>query len=144
MRIFLLGIIMSFCAVWAQQPDFSNSMLYKADINAQEAYERQQKGAILIDVRTKREFKFSHPKDAINIPVFYEQFGQRVFNENFVEQVDYALKGDLDQEVILICRTGSRTKFASNLLAHEGFSSVYNIQQGFVFDWTKQNLPVSK
>lgn len=124
--------------------DLSSASLYKADINSQTAYEMQQKGAILIDVRTSREFEFSRPKDAINIPVFYEKAGQRVFNQDFVEQIDYALKGNHDKEVILICRSGSRTKFASNLLANEGFTNVYNIQQGFTYDWAKNNLPVEK
>jgi rhodanese-related sulfurtransferase len=142
-KLFVL-IFLTFSALFAQQPNFGNAMLYKEDINSQQAYEKQQNGAILIDVRTKREFEFLHPKDALNIPVFYEKFGQRVFNENFIEQVRYALNGNLDKEVILICRTGSRTKFASNLLANEGFSNVFNIQQGFIFDWNKQNLPVNR
>jgi rhodanese-related sulfurtransferase len=135
----LLTIISLFAEV-----DLSNASLYKADINSQTAYEMQQKGAILIDVRTPREFEFSRPKDAINIPVFFEKSGQRVFNQDFVEQIDYALKGNHDKEVILICRSGSRTKFASNLLANEGFSNVYNIQQGFTYDWAKTNLPTEK
>lgn len=126
------------------QPDLSTSTLYKADIDSQTAYTMQQKGVILVDVRTKREFNHAHPKGSINIPVFFEQFGQRVFNKNFVEQVDYALKGDVDKKVILICRSGSRTKFASNLLAYEGFSNVYNIKQGFAYDWSKTNLPIEK
>lgn len=144
MKKILLGLIFALPLLFANQPDFSTAALYKSDITAQEAYKKQQNGALLIDVRTKREFNFSHPKDAINIPVFYEQFGRRVFNENFIEQIDYALKGDLNKEVILICRTGSRTKFASNLLAHEGFSNVFNVQQGFIFDWLKENLPINK
>ncbi len=126
------------------QVDLTKASLYKADINSQTAYEMQQKGALLIDVRTQREFEFSRPKGAINIPVFNEKFGQRVFNQDFIEQIDYAVKGNHDKEIILICRSGSRTKFAANLLANDGFSNVYNIQQGFAYDWSKTNLPVEK
>ncbi|MFA7083956.1 MAG: rhodanese-like domain-containing protein [Arcobacteraceae bacterium] len=137
--IFLVLVVSAF-----SQVDFSKANLYKADINSQTAFLMQQKGAILIDVRTKEEFKFSRPKGAINIPVFNEKFGQRVFNENFVEQIDYALKGNHDKEVILICRSGSRTKLAANLLANDGFSNVYNIKEGFTYDWIKTDLPVEK
>lgn len=143
MKKIVVALLVTFSCLLAEV-DLSNASLYKADINSQTAYEMQQKGAILIDVRTPREFEFSRPKDAINIPVFFEKSGQRVFNQDFVEQIDYALKGNHDKEMILICRSGSRTKFASNLLANEGFSNVYNIKQGFTYDWAKTNLPVEK
>jgi rhodanese-related sulfurtransferase len=143
MKKTVVAFLVTLSSLFAQL-DLSNASLYKADIDSKTAYEMQQKGALIIDVRTQREFAHSCPKDAINIPVFYEKSGQRVFNQDFVEQVDYALKGNHDKEVILICRSGSRTKFASNLLANEGFSNVYNIQQGFTYDWAKTELPVEK
>lgn len=124
--------------------DFQNDRLYKADIDSITAYNMQQKGTILVDVRTKREFNFSHPKNAINIPIFYEQFGQRVLNKSFLDQVDYLVDGDNDKKIILICRSGSRTKFASNILANEGYSNVYNIKNGFAYDWIKTDLPIVK
>lgn len=143
MKKTVIAFILAMTSLFAE-PDLSNASLYKADITSQTAYEMQQKGALIIDVRTQREFEFSRPKGAINIPVFYEKSGQRVYNTDFIEQVDYALKGNHDKEVILICRSGSRTKFASNLLANEGFSNVYNVKQGFTYDWAKTNLPVEK
>lgn len=142
MKKILLTLCLLFTALFSQE-NFNNA-LYKADINSKAAYELQQKGALLIDVRTKREFEFLHAKDSINIPVFFEQTGQRVFNQNFVEQIDYAVKGNHDKEIILICRSGSRTKFAANLLANEGFTNVYNITMGFAYDWSKTDLPVEK
>jgi len=126
------------------QVDFQKAMLYKADINSKTAYEMQKKGSLIIDVRTKREFQTLRAKDSINIPVFYEQKGKRVFNKNFTQEVYAALNGDLNKEAILICRSGSRTKLASNLLSFQGFKNVYNIKNGFAYDWTKVKLPVEK
>ncbi|MGB6328384.1 MAG: rhodanese-like domain-containing protein [Halarcobacter sp.] len=126
------------------QVDFQKAMLYKADINSKTAYEMQKKGSLIIDVRTKREFQTLRAKDSINIPVFYEQKGKRVFNKNFAQEVYAALNGDLNKEAILICRSGSRTKLASNLLSFQGFKNVYNIKNGFAYDWTKVKLPVEK
>lgn len=139
----ILSILLFTTTLFAQeQIDFQNAMLYKADINSTTAYKMQQEGVVIIDVRTKREFNESRAKDSINIPVFFEQNRQRVFNRNFLDQVYLTLKKDLTKKVILICRSGSRTKLASNLLAYQGFTNVYNIKTGFQYDWIKINLPI--
>lgn len=123
---------------------FSQDTEYKADITAREAYEMQKRGVILIDVRTKKEYDFMRPVNAILIESYFEIEGQRVFNENFVSQVEDLVKMDLSKEIILICRSGSRTKEVANLLAKNGFSNVYNVKNGFVYDWVKANLPTQK
>lgn len=137
--VFLLLISSLFAEI-----NFQTAMLYKSDINSFSAYEMQKKGTILIDVRTKKEFIENRAKNSINIPIFYEQKGKRVFNKNFANEVYTLLKGNLKKEVILICRSGSRTKLASNLLAYQGFKNVYNIKNGFQYDWIKTNLPTEK
>lgn len=139
----ILSFLLFTSALFAEV-DFQNAMLYKGDIDSKQAYNMQQKGSLLIDVRTKREFINLRAKDSINIPVFYEQNGQRVFNRNFAQEIYDAVKQDLNKEIILICRSGSRTKLASNLLAYQGFKNVYNIKEGFAYDWKKVNLPTEK
>ncbi len=124
--------------------DLTKAMLYKADIDSKTAYKMQQEGVLLVDVRTKREFKFLRAKNSLNIPIFFEKYGQRVLNKNFLNQIDYALGSDSDKAVILICRSGSRTKFASNILAQNGFTNVYNIKKGFSYDWKKVGLPTER
>ena len=126
------------------QVDFLNAKLYKDDINSTQAYKRQQENALIIDVRTKREFQTLRAKSSINIPVFFEKKGQRVFNQSFLQDIYLNVNKNLNKEIILICRSGSRTKLAANLLAHNGFSNVYNIKDGFSYDWIKVNLPVEK
>lgn len=128
----------------AKDVDFYNSMFYQGDINSHKAYEMQQKGALLIDVRTKREFNEHRAKDSVNIPIFYEQKGKRVFNKEFLTHIYLEAKKDVKKQIILICRSGSRTKLASNLLAYNGFSNVYNVKRGFAYDWSKTNLPTEK
>jgi rhodanese-related sulfurtransferase len=116
-------------------------MLYMADIDSVKAFEMQQEGVTLVDVRTIREYDAMHPKGAVNIPVYNEENGKRVFNEAFVYEIEKLLQNH-DKPVILICRTGSRTKEAANILAKEGFEEVYNITNGFANDWVKVQLPV--
>jgi len=124
--------------------DFQNAMIYKADINSKTAYDMQKSGTLIIDVRTKREFQTLRAKNSINIPVFYEKNGKREFNRNFPKEIYATLQEDINKNVILICRSGSRTKLASNLLAYQGFKNVYNIKNGFQYDWIKVNLPTEK
>ena len=140
----LIFSILIFTTALFAQVDFQNAMLYKADIDSKTAYEMQQKGTLLIDVRTKEEFNHLRAEKAINIPVFYAEKGTRVFNKNFAQEVYNTVNGDLNKKVILICRSGSRTKLASNFLAYQGFKNVYNIKNGFAYDWTKVNLPTEK
>lgn len=132
------------CTTLFAEIDFQRAMIYKADINSKTAYEMQQNGVQIIDVRTKREYKDLHPKDSINIPIFNEKNGQRVFNKNFVNEIHQILKENMDKKVILICRSGSRTKLASNFLAYQGFKNVYNVTNGFQYDWIRVNLPTEK
>jgi len=126
------------------QVNFNNAKLYKDDIDSKTAYKMQQDGTLLIDVRTKREFNTSRAKGSINIPIFYEKAGRRDINRNFLVEIAKTLKGDRTKKVILICRSGSRTKFASNILAYNKFKNVYNIKNGFIYDWIKTDLPVTK
>lgn len=140
----LIFTFLLFTSALFAEIDFQNAMLYKADINSSSAYKMQEKGSLLIDVRTKGEFQTLRAKDSINIPVFYAQNGQRVFNKNFAQEIYNASNGDLNKKIILICRSGSRTKLASNFLAYQGFKNIYNIKNGFAYDWQKVNLPTEK
>lgn len=138
----ILLLFFSTLFVNANEVDFYNSNFYKADITAKSAYDMQQKGAILIDIRTKKEFIESKAKNSINIPIFYDNKGQRIFNKEFINQIYSHANNDLNKKIILICRSGSRTKLASNILAYNGFTNIYNVKNGFTFDWIKQKLPI--
>ncbi len=145
MKKILLIITLLSAVVFANPKiNYRTANLYKADISSTTAYEMQKNGVILIDIRTKNEFKTLRAKDSINIPIFKEENKQRVFNKQFLQEIYSALKSDVNKKVILICRSGSRTKLASNLLASEGFTNVYNVTNGFQYDWLKVKLPTEK
>ena len=142
--VFSIFLILFTSTLLSNEINFQTAKLYKDDISAQQAYKMQQNGALLIDVRTKREFNTLRAKDSYNIPIFYEKNKQRVFNKNFLKEIYLYAKKDINKEIILICRSGSRTKLASNLLAYQGFKNIYNVKYGFDFDWIKQKLPTTK
>lgn len=131
--LFLLMIAISLYAYNSYDyKEWEQKKLYKADITPLEAFEMKTKGVLLIDVRTKREYEFSHVPGALWIPVYFEKYGRKIYNEDFIDQVKYALDGDLNKPVMLICRTASRTKFAANILTDNGFTQVYNVLYGFL------------
>jgi rhodanese-related sulfurtransferase len=139
----LLLIVLSITSLIAEV-DLSTAMLYKADITATQAYNMQQNGTLLIDTRTIREYRNLHAKGSINIPVFKEKNSKRVFNKNFVKKINSILNDNTNSKIILICRSGARTKLASNILAYNKFTNVYNVKSGFAYDWLKAKLPVEK
>ena len=142
-KLIFLAILFSTLVANAQV-DFRTAKLYKEDITSKTAYKMQQEGVILIDIRTKQEFNEIRAKDSVNIPIFYAKKGKRVFNKDFINQINNKLKTNLNKKAILICRSGSRTKLASNLLASNGFTNIYNVTNGLHYDWLKVNLPTTK
>ena len=93
--------------------------------------------SILIDVRSNMEFLFvGHPKGAISIPWIDEP--DWVINPHFVTDVRKVLLGGVScstdvgcAPIILICRSGKRSLEAGALLIENGFSSVFNVSDGF-------------
>ncbi len=77
--------------------------------------------AILIDVRTKEEFKEKHADQAVNIPV---QLMERYYK--------YLPK---DKEIIVYCRTGSRSHMAAQFLEKQG-KKVYDVKTQE--DWDRE------
>ena len=106
-------------------------------ISSKRAYEiQQQPGSLMVDVRSHMEFLFiGHPVGAINIPWIDEPDWE--INPNFVREIRQLLLGGLSREnhsnvpIVLICRSGKRSKEAGDLLISAGFNTVYNIDEGF-------------
>ncbi len=108
-------------------------------ISCQEAYDLTQKDprALLVDVRSSMEYLFvGHPKGAINVPWIDEP--DWVVNPEFAKDIRKLLLGGKIEHgeihsapVILICRSGKRSVEAGELLLKEGFTSVYNVDEGF-------------
>ncbi len=74
----------------------------------------------LIDVRTPREYQSSHIKGAKNID-FYAGSFKTEFN-----------KLNKNKPVYIYCRTGSRSRHASNKLFDMGFKEIYDLKGGIV------------
>ncbi|MBT8394050.1 MAG: rhodanese-like domain-containing protein [Bacteroidia bacterium] len=74
----------------------------------------------LVDIRTPREYQSSHIKGAKNINFYSGSFASQ-FN-----------KLDKNKPVYIYCRTGSRSRHASNKLYDMGFKEIYDLKGGIV------------
>ncbi|WP_202244687.1 rhodanese-like domain-containing protein [Fulvivirga sediminis] len=72
--------------------------------------------AILLDVRTEKEFKLEALKGALNIPS---------------TQLDELKKLDKSKSYFIHCRMGGRSAMVSMIMAQEGFSHIYNLNEEF-------------
>lgn len=129
-------------------------------ITARQAWEicQQDPRALLIDIRSSMEYLFvGHPEGAVHVPWIDEP--DWVVNPHFVTDVRKLMLGGVIEgdhssaPVILICRSGKRSKEAGQVLVEAGIPNVYNIDEGFEGDldehhhrstlggWRYHNLP---
>ena len=84
---------------------------------------------LILDVRTPREYKQGHLKNAALIPV-------QVLEQNLDKLSNYK-EGD----ILIYCATGNRSTVASKILIDNGFSGIINLRHGIV-DWYKRKYPI--
>ena len=97
-------------------------------------YLKTQPNCVLLDVRTNDEWEQVGKPDGeiIGLKTYFLslQFGEeRIFNKNFVQEFKN-LKITQDKEILTICRSGSRSQFAAELLVKENYTCS-NISDGF-------------
>lgn len=86
----------------------------------------KEKNYILLDVRTAEEYEENHIPDAVNIP-----------NETIGTEEIPKLP-DKDQLILVYCRSGNRSKQASQKLADLGYTNV--VEFGGINDWPGQTV----
>jgi rhodanese-related sulfurtransferase len=66
--------------------------------------------------------------------VEWQSFPSGAPNPGFVDQASQALGADKAQAVLLICRSGARSRAAAIALAKAGFEKAFNVAGGFEGD----------
>ena len=82
----------------------------------------KEENYIILDVRTAEEFAEKHISNAINIP------NETIGNEEIEELPDK------NQLILVYCRSGNRSKQASEKLVALGYTNIYEF--GGINDWT--------
>ena len=101
------------------------------EVTVEAAFDLQNQGAVLIDVREPDEVAAGSPVDAERIV--------RGFLELEIENK----VPDLDRKVLVMCAGGTRSLFAAGDLQALGYRDVASVAGGFN-GWKNRNLPVAK
>jgi rhodanese-related sulfurtransferase len=136
-----------------------SSLNYAGDVTAAEAWDRLKSDpkAQLLDVRTMAEWNFVGVPDLSSIGrdvhcVEWQSFPTGAMNPDFVEDASQVLE-DRQSEVMVICRSGARSRAAAIALTQAGFTRAFNVAGGFegntdgeghrgnVDGWKANNLP---
>jgi len=117
-----------------------SSLDYAGEVSAAEAWQRLKTDpkAQLLDVRTMAEWNFVGLPDLSSLGrrthcIEWQQFPGGARNPDFVTEAAKALTAK-DAPVMLLCRSGSRSRAAAIALTQAGFSQAFNIGDGFEGD----------
>lgn len=96
---------------------------------------KRDPGAVLVDVRTVAEWQFVGMPDLgeLGKQVLFQSwqvYPDMGVDEGFVDKVQAAGVRP-DQPVLLMCRSGQRSRSAGLALAAAGFTRAYNVRDGF-------------
>jgi len=92
---------------------------------------------ILLDVREENEFQMLHIKNSIFAP---RGILEQACEWNFDVTLPVLVKAR-DKEVVVICRSGSRSLFAANTLQQLGFNDVLSLKTG-IRGWNDYDQPL--
>lgn len=81
---------------------------------------KNNENILLIDIRNEDEFEEANIETSINIPL-----------QDLLYNID-ELQEHNGKDIVIYCRSGHRSITACNLLAMEGFSNLYNLEDGII------------
>lgn len=94
----------------------------------------------VIDIRTEGEWKETGIVGGSRPMTFFDEKG-RVDAPAWLEKLKAVARPD--EPVVVICRTGNRTRVVAQFLDQQGgYKKVYNVKNGIV-GWLKDNRPVT-
>jgi rhodanese-related sulfurtransferase len=97
------------------------------EINAEQAYQKYQAGAFVLDVRTQAEWNEYHAPNTTLIPL--DQLQARM-NEL-----------PRDKEIVVVCRSGNRSQQGRDILLSGGFTQVTSMVGGLK-EWSTLGYPI--
>ncbi|MBQ2882798.1 MAG: rhodanese-like domain-containing protein [Alphaproteobacteria bacterium] len=115
----LVSIIMIMGLTGCEKKDMSYTQISMEEAVAMMATEENY---IILDVRTTEEFAEKHIPNAVNIP------NETIGSEELAELPDK------NQLILVYCRSGNRSKQASEKLAALGYTNIYEF--GGINNWT--------
>ena len=121
LSVFLAAILLAGCSAPKETASYRQVSMDEAITMMEE-----ESGYIILDVRTPEEFADKHIPGAINIP-----------NET-IGTAEIPELPDKDQLILVYCRSGNRSKQASQKLADMGYTNV--VEFGGINSWPSETV----
>ena len=121
LSVFLAGILLVGCSVPKETASYRQISMDEALTMMEE-----ESGYIILDVRTPEEFADKHIPGAVNIP------NETIAAEE-IPELPYK-----DQLILVYCRSGNRSKQASEKLAALGYTNV--VEFGGINSWPGETV----
>jgi rhodanese-related sulfurtransferase len=99
------------------------------EVTPEEARAKQKAGAVVVDVREPSEWNAGTIPGAVLIPL-----GRLAAQ---------AQELDASREIITVCRSGSRSKSAAQILQRAGFAHVESMAGGMM-SWQQRQFPIKR
>ena len=121
LSVFLAAILLAGCSAPKETASYRQISMDEAITMMEE-----ESGYIILDVRTPEEFADKHIPGAVNIP------NETIATEEIPELPDK------DQLILVYCRSGNRSKQASEKLADMGYTNV--VEFGGINSWPGETV----
>ena len=108
----------------------SSTAAYKEITAAQTTHLMNRENGLVVDIRSKDEFRKGHITDSVHIlpsDIKAGKFG--------------SLENRKSDPIIVVCKTGQTAQESANLLAKAGFENVSLLKNGLIA-WNEANLPL--
>lgn len=96
---------------------------------------RNSEDIVLLDVRTQEEYEEVHLENALLLPV-------QELSQNTLAAIGLG-EDAKDREIIIYCRSGSRSKQAYDILESLGYTNIKSVQGGMIH-WEEDSYPYTE
>jgi rhodanese-related sulfurtransferase len=110
------------------QPTSTVTQALPTDISVAQAAQKRDAGAFMLDVREQSEWNEFHMPNATLIPL-----------GSLASRVSELPK---DKEIVVVCRSGNRSKEGRDILLKAGFKQVTSMTGG-MNEWRTQGFPIA-
>ena len=126
MRKFIPFLLLLLLLAGCTAPAESEATYRQISMDAAITMMEEESNYIILDVRTPEEFADQHIPDAINIP------NETIGTEEIPELPDK------EQLILVYCRSGNRSKQASDKLVKLGYANI--VEFGGINDWPGETV----
>lgn len=103
------------------------------EISTNQLKDLMEQGVLVVDVRTDKEWRETGVIEGSKLLTFFDEKHQsnpKVWQSNLEQTISP------DQAVVVICRSGRRSKKVADYLSEAGYAKVYSVDGG-IMDWIK-------